>query len=451
MKIGGYEGGQEETIADGKRIQEHLNTLLGTRDSDYCNYTTVLEEEAPTTGNKDSPALPNFIYIRRNTDHGKQKNDNAVAQYLSYYPVMVGGWGEGGSGPNLVPTSISTQGATPLFQPLRLARLGLLSSTSSTGQAVVADSRFDQLERKVYFRKEFPRLPDFVMQFKHIGELICSLPRTLHQQSFPERKMVTYVDMFEPLKEFGALGSRDPVFDPKHFQIVCEAVGLERVQYLFLKLNNCALHSASDVVFDCCAHAHIGGAGDKGETVLINIKMTTHDKMASPSWLNEKFMEQALREGKKDPKLSVKHIDIKMATTPEMAKILEKVELEDYHSLSAEGLFSTNVPERILILQDLAEQGFKLDRSHKGFDLKQSMLVMSFLGRFHAASVILKEQDPTLMNDYMTSYWAESKNVDGPTGHWIFTMMMVLSREIESWPGFSENSNAFNVSCSVIR
>nr|CAD7573705.1 unnamed protein product [Timema californicum] len=24
---------------------------------------------------------------------------------------------------------------------------------------------------------------------------------------------------------------------------------------------NCALHSASDVVFDCCAHAHIGGEG----------------------------------------------------------------------------------------------------------------------------------------------------------------------------------------------
>nr|CAD7261793.1 unnamed protein product [Timema shepardi] len=32
-----------------------------TRDSDYCNFTTVLEEEAPTTGNNDSPALPNLI------------------------------------------------------------------------------------------------------------------------------------------------------------------------------------------------------------------------------------------------------------------------------------------------------------------------------------------------------------------------------------------------------
>nr|CAD7193547.1 unnamed protein product [Timema douglasi] len=147
--------------------------------------------------------------------------------------------------------------------------------------------------------------------------------------------------------------SRDSVFDPKYFQIVCEAVGLERDFIKFL-------------TFSIILH------GDSSK-VHINIKMTTHNKMASPSWLNEKFIEQALREGRKDPKISVKHIDIKMATNPEMAKILEKVELEDYHSLSAEGLFSTNVPERILILQDLAEQGFKLDRSHKGFDLKQSM------------------------------------------------------------------------------
>nr|CAD7445996.1 unnamed protein product [Timema bartmani] len=34
-----------------------------TRDSDYCNFTNVLEEEAPITGNNDSLALPNLIYI----------------------------------------------------------------------------------------------------------------------------------------------------------------------------------------------------------------------------------------------------------------------------------------------------------------------------------------------------------------------------------------------------
>nr|CAD7199779.1 unnamed protein product [Timema douglasi] len=29
---------------------------------------------------------------------------------------------------------------------------------------------------------------------------------------------------------------------------------------------NCALHRASDVVFDCCAHAHVGGVGEEGGT-----------------------------------------------------------------------------------------------------------------------------------------------------------------------------------------
>nr|CAD7260293.1 unnamed protein product [Timema shepardi] len=32
---------------------------------------------------------------------------------------------------------------------------------------------------------------------------------------------------------------------------------------------NCALHSANDVVFDCCAHTHIGGGGDEGGTFSI--------------------------------------------------------------------------------------------------------------------------------------------------------------------------------------
>nr|CAD7201087.1 unnamed protein product [Timema douglasi] len=31
---------------------------------------------------------------------------------------------------------------------------------------------------------------------------------------------------------------------------------------------NCVLHSASDMVFDCCAHAHIGGGGEEGGTAM---------------------------------------------------------------------------------------------------------------------------------------------------------------------------------------
>nr|CAD7428742.1 unnamed protein product [Timema monikensis] len=62
------------TAGDGETV------LSGTRDSYNCYFTIVLEEEAPITGNNYNPALPNLIYIRRKNDHGKQMNDNAVAQ-----------------------------------------------------------------------------------------------------------------------------------------------------------------------------------------------------------------------------------------------------------------------------------------------------------------------------------------------------------------------------------
>nr|CAD7439547.1 unnamed protein product [Timema bartmani] len=46
--------------------------IMNTRLVDYCNFTTVLVEEAPTTGN-DSPALPNLIY---NTFKGRLITEN---------------------------------------------------------------------------------------------------------------------------------------------------------------------------------------------------------------------------------------------------------------------------------------------------------------------------------------------------------------------------------------
>nr|CAD7576704.1 unnamed protein product [Timema californicum] len=36
---------------------------------------------------------------------------------------------------------------------------------------------------------------------------------------------------------------------------------------------NCALHSASDMVFYCCAYAHIGGRGEEGGTARIQTKL----------------------------------------------------------------------------------------------------------------------------------------------------------------------------------
>nr|CAD7258358.1 unnamed protein product [Timema shepardi] len=80
---------EAERTLHGEKVND-LSWLLVARESDYCNFTTVLEEEAPTTGNNDSPTLSNSIYIRRKNDHRKQKNDNAVAQYDPVQPCSFG-------------------------------------------------------------------------------------------------------------------------------------------------------------------------------------------------------------------------------------------------------------------------------------------------------------------------------------------------------------------------
>nr|CAD7441632.1 unnamed protein product [Timema bartmani] len=70
--IGYYE---HKTTVTLRLCWRQKHRLLATTTAQHC-------KEATTTGNNDSPALPNLIHIRRKTDQEKQKNDNAVAQYF---------------------------------------------------------------------------------------------------------------------------------------------------------------------------------------------------------------------------------------------------------------------------------------------------------------------------------------------------------------------------------
>nr|CAD7395658.1 unnamed protein product [Timema cristinae] len=46
---------------------------------------------------------------------------------------------------------------------------------------------------------------------------------------------------------------------------------------------NCVLHSASDVVFDCCAHAHIGGGGEEGGTARVRVELQQVVRFRQPA------------------------------------------------------------------------------------------------------------------------------------------------------------------------
>nr|CAD7427800.1 unnamed protein product [Timema monikensis] len=70
------------------------------------------------------------------------------------------------------------------------------------------------------------------------------------------------------------IDGRHEVIDSKiaccaRFTCVATLGGLSHEGLEKLEKDNCALHSSSDVVFDCCAYAHIGGGGEEGGTARL--------------------------------------------------------------------------------------------------------------------------------------------------------------------------------------
>jgi hypothetical protein len=59
------------------------------------------------------------------------------------------------------------------------------------------------------------------------------------------------------------------------------------------------------------------------------------------------------------------------------------------------------------VLEDLCAEGFKMAERRQGLDLAHCLLVMRLLARFHAASVVLHDQDPESMSIYEQSFFSE--------------------------------------------
>jgi hypothetical protein len=58
-------------------------------------------------------------------------------------------------------------------------------------------------------------------------------------------------------------------------------------------------------------------------------------------------------------------------------------------------------------MEDLCAEGFKMAERRQGQDLPHCLLVMRRLAMFHAASVVLHDQDPKSMSIYDRSFFEE--------------------------------------------
>ncbi|KAJ9582750.1 hypothetical protein L9F63_022895 [Diploptera punctata] len=83
---------------------------------------------------------------------------------------------------------------------------------------------------------------------------------------------------------------------------------------------------------------------------------------------------------------------------PAMHKLLREANVENFSPFSAKLLYSHfSSTLQVIVLEDLKESGFEMLERTAGLDQEHCMMVMRKLAQFHAASLVLKEKNPELL------------------------------------------------------
>jgi hypothetical protein len=96
----------------------------------------------------------------------------------------------------------------------------------------------------------------------------------------------------------------------------------------------------------------------------------------------------------------------------------------------------SDLPQQVIVMQDLKAEGFKIaDRAH-GLDLKHSVLVMKQIGRYHGASAVLQQKTPEIFLYFHEGLYG-SKVFEIPEDYFR-TGVMNLAQEVAKWPQYRE-------------
>nr|CAD7429145.1 unnamed protein product [Timema monikensis] len=115
-----------------------------------------------------------------------------------------------------------------------------------------------------------------------LEEMVSNMKKKSENRLIPNRKMFVYSGHDTTVANFlNTLGVFDPQCPPYDALVLIElrqnSAGKYFVSYFSshppvyekdtnIFVWNCTLHSARNMVFDCCAHTHIGGGGEEGGT-----------------------------------------------------------------------------------------------------------------------------------------------------------------------------------------
>ncbi|XP_069690959.1 uncharacterized protein [Periplaneta americana] len=122
---------------------------------------------------------------------------------------------------------------------------------------------------------------------------------------------------------------------------------------------------------------------------------------------------------------------------PAIHRLLRDIFPREFQPLGAKLHYCYKGPSACaLVLEDLKDSGFKMAERTRGLDMSHSLLVMKYIGRYHAASIALHEKEPEKFQVFTESIFsAESKE----TMENLFNATMRnVAREVEKWPDYNE-------------
>ncbi|XP_069690944.1 uncharacterized protein [Periplaneta americana] len=121
---------------------------------------------------------------------------------------------------------------------------------------------------------------------------------------------------------------------------------------------------------------------------------------------------------------------------PTMYKLLDEVPSLNNQPFSAKYLYSdSHETASSIVLEDLKVKGFRLaDNRTSGLDVKHCLLVMRTIARYHAASLVQYQKDPTIFEPLMDNVFSIDK--DNGSKEFIEANINRVAKEVNTWPEY---------------
>lgn len=174
-----------------------------------------------------------------------------------------------------------------------------------------------------------------------------------------------------------------------------------------------------------------------------NKKLSVLVKTLSPGMMGEESRKWDIfpREGEALSKI-----------LPRLHAILKKTD-PSQDQISATCYYTQGPPHEAIVIEDLRPAGFVLGNRFEGLDMDHSILVLNSLAKLHAASLVLKKENPESLDNFMTSFWThENSEVSEKFMKPTFKM---FSKDVLMWEEFEKEkrelySEKFTALCNEI-